>query len=112
VELLRLDWKAYDQKDSTVKVGGGGTASSLTNIPADVLEVSAQLPLGLSTDLRAQLDLVETFTNRLRSPQFDVKVISMPFDIESGKPLKSRSDNLSAQSTQAPKFSLRIMRKS
>ena len=112
VELLRMEWKASDQKDAPAKVGAGGTAPMQSGATLDVIEISAQLPLGLSTDLRAQLDLVETFTNRLRSPQFDVKVVSMPFDVESGKPLKSRSDAMSTQSAQAPKFSLRIMRKS
>ena len=112
VELLRIDWRASDLKGSPAKVGASGTAPIATSEGLDVIEVIGQLPLGLSTDLRAQHDLVETFASRLRSPQFDVKVISMPFDIESGKPLKSRSDIATAQLLQAPKFSLRIVRKS
>ena len=74
-----------------------------------VIEIQAQLPLGLVTDQRAQLDLIENFAARLRDKQTDVRVLSRPFDIESDKPLRSVGD-ARAQGGEVPKFSLRLAR--
>lgn len=109
IDLLKLEWRASDRGGSG-KVGAGDTASSATS-GRDSLELTAQLPLGLSSDLRAQLNLIENFTNRLRTPTIEVAVLSLPFDIESGKPLKSRSEQATSQPNEAPKFSLRLVRK-
>jgi hypothetical protein len=110
IELTHLTWKIGNQPDSgqkapretkpAVAVGDGAWA---------VIEIRAQLPLGLVTDQRAQIELIESFAERLRGPQMDVRVISRPFDIESDKPLKSAEPRGSeAQLADAPKFSLRI----
>jgi hypothetical protein len=74
------------------------------------IEIQAQLPLGLVTDQRAQIDLIEGFAARLRDKQTDVRVLSRPFDIESDKPLKSTGEKGDAQVADVPKFSLRIAR--
>jgi hypothetical protein len=118
IELTRLAWKLADRLDGGEKavedakrngaaatpIAAGSTASWM------VIEIQAQLPLGLVTDQRAQLDLIENFAARLRDKQTDVRVLSRPFDIESDKPLKSTGDRGEAQATDVPKFSLRIAR--
>ncbi|MCE9570456.1 MAG: hypothetical protein K8R10_10740 [Rhodocyclales bacterium] len=118
IELTRLAWKLADRLDGGEKavedakrngaaatpIAAGSTASWM------VIEIQAQLPLGLVTDQRAQLDLIEHFAARLRDKQTDVRVLSRPFDIESDKPLKSTGDRGEAQATDVPKFSLRIAR--
>jgi hypothetical protein len=75
-----------------------------------VIEINARLPLGMLSDQRAQLELIENFATRLRDPRTDVRILSRPFDIESDKPLRSASEKGEAQLADAPKFALRIAR--
>lgn len=116
VELTRLTWKISDRLDASpkgseaAKPGAApiGVAAATGNWA--VVEIHAQLPLGLVSDQRAQIDLIESFAARLRDPRTDVRVLSRPFDIESDKPLKSASARTDAQFADMPKFSLRIAR--
>lgn len=124
IELVRLEWKITDQWESPEKVGAGATAKPASPVatppatppapatqgPWGVLEVHGQLPIGLASDLRAQIDLVEQFANRLKTAEVHVVILSMPFDVEPGKPLKSRGDP--ASSMDAPKFTIRLGKKS
>jgi hypothetical protein len=57
------------------------------------LTIRAQLPIELAANLRAQKQLIDTFVQRLENPQTKVQLLTMPFDIESGKPLKSIQEN-------------------
>ena len=75
-----------------------------------MIEINARLPLGMLSEKRAQLELIENFAARLRDPQTDVRILSRPFDIESDKPLKSAGEKAEAQLADAPKFALRIAR--
>ena len=118
IELTRLTWKAGDRPDAGQKSAGSakppagaapsGSAAATGNWT--VIEIQAQLPLGLVADQRAQIELIESFAARLRDPQTDVRVLSRPFDIESDKPLKSAGDRSEAQLADVPKFSLRMAR--
>lgn len=111
VELVRLEWKIAPRPDTLVKVGSGGTPPVGTGGNAwTVLELQAQLPLSLGTDLRAQKEIIDAFTERLKNPQTTVQILAMPFDVESGKPLKSRSELNDSRSGTAPNFSLAIAR--
>ena len=117
VELTRLAWKISDRLEGGQKPAEGtkpgAGAAPPGNAPAGnwaVVEIQAQLPLGLVTDQRAQIELIESFATRLRDPQTDVKVLSRPFDIESDKPLKSAGGRSDAQLADVPKFSLRLAR--
>lgn len=122
VELSRLHWQLTDRPDAArpednrrppgaataapVPVAGPATAGSWM-----VLEVQAQLPLGLVPDQRAQLDLIEALATRLRDARTQVRVLTRPFDIESDKPLKSTGgDGGDTPAAAAPKFSLRVSR--
>ena len=103
VELNRLDWKIAERVDAEDKTLAASNSGWM------VIEIQAQLPLGLIADRRAQIDLIDGFAKRLRDKQTDVRMLSRPFDIESDKALKSAGDKAEAL-TDAPAFSLRIAR--
>jgi hypothetical protein len=117
VELTRLNWKISDRLEGGQKPAEGAKPGAGAAPPGNgaagnwaIVEIQAQLPLGLVTDQRAQIELIESFAARLRDPQTDVKILSRPFDIESDKPLKSAGGRSDAQLADVPKFSLRIAR--
>jgi hypothetical protein len=116
IELTRLAWKITDRLDAgdkaaeEAKRGGALPAAAGSTASWMVIELQAQLPLGLVTDQRAQIELIEGFAARLRDKQTEVRVLSRPFDIESDKPLKSTGERGDAQAANVPKFSLRIAR--
>jgi hypothetical protein len=119
IELTRLAWKIADRPDTDLKGSEDanrrpGIAPVVATVAAagnwTVIEIQAQLPLGLVGDKRAQIELIESFVGRLRDPQTDVRVLSRPFDIESDKALKSGGDRGEVQLSDAPNFSLRIAR--
>lgn len=129
VELVNLDWKVETALSNAQKVlgpslvGAGGTAQNVVSAPgnpqADIntssgpwatLKIQAQLPLVLAENLRAQKQLIDTFAQQLENPQTKVQLLTMPFDIESGKPLKSIQETSDAHSESAPTFSLMIAR--
>lgn len=118
VELLSFDWKIVPSLDTAIKLGAGNTATSATPVPlmagntsgGAVLKLQAQLPPGLNTDLRAQKNLIDTFAARLQNKQTTVQILTMPFDVESGKPLKSITETNTGHNGSAPQFSLMIAR--
>lgn len=115
IELGRLAWRMADTLETSASttpvVRSAPVAASTANSGAGwvIVEIEAQLPLVLVSDQRAQLELIDKFAARLRTPQTDVRILSRPFDIESDKPLRSTSE-ARAQGADVPKFSLRIAR--
>lgn len=133
VELVNLDWKVETtlnaamsnaQKVLSPSLDGAGVTvhsfvSAPGNPPANInassgswatLTIRAQLPIGLAANLRAQKQLIDTFVQRLENPQTKVQLLTMPFDIESGKPLKSIQETDDGRSESASTFSLMIAR--
>jgi hypothetical protein len=120
VELVNINWKIANSLDTGGKVAADAKGATAPAAPAaaasppagvwSVIEISARLPLGMISDQRAQINLIESFAARLRDPQTDVRILSRPFDIESDKPLKSAGEKSEAQLVDAPKFALRISR--
>lgn len=120
VALLGLDWKISPGLDKapagTQKVlsppldGAGDTAGNTGGTAWTVLKLQAQLPPGLNADLRAQKNLIDAFAARLQNPQTTVQILAMPFDVESGKALKSLAEAGNERSGLAPQFSLLIAR--
>ncbi|MBK8120552.1 MAG: hypothetical protein IPK39_16260 [Sulfuritalea sp.] len=105
IELVRLTWKTtVDRPDAGSKPAAGAESWA-------VVEIQARLPLGLASNRRAQLELIESFAARLRDPRTDVRVLSRPFDIESDKALKNPAETGEVQLADVPKFSLRIAQK-
>jgi hypothetical protein len=114
IDLQRIEWAISDKPDAPIKVGAGVTAPlAAGSAPAaiwTVLEVKAELPRSLANDQRAQVDRVERLAVRLRSNGIDVSIQSLPIDIESAKPMKSRPDEAVTGSglAPAPRFTLRL----
>jgi hypothetical protein len=116
IELSSLSWKIADSIDAGEKsrppspAAVGAAPAAAAGGVWTVIEINARLPLGMLSEKRAQLELIENFAARLRDPQTDVRILSRPFDIESDKPLKSAGEKAEAQLADAPKFALRIAR--
>ena len=112
VELTRLAWKTVDQLESGAKSGAGAALPAAAGGEGwAVIEFQAQLPLGLASDKRAQLDMIESFAARLRDPGTDVRVLSRPFDIESDKVLRNPAERREMQVADVPKFAFRVARR-
>lgn len=118
IELARLTWRTTTDRPDAGSKPADGAAGGRAAPPAAagaeswaVVEIQARLPLGLASDRRAQLELIESFAARLRDPITDVRVLSRPFDIESDKALKNPAETGEVQLADVPKFSLRIARK-
>lgn len=114
VELTRLGWRMANALDADDK-GPKGIAPNAAPTPTSangwmIVEIEAQLPLGLLTDRRAQLDLIDSFAARMRDPKTEVRVLARPFDIESDKRLRSTGDGSETRAAEVPRFSLRIAR--
>ena len=115
IELASLTWKIADSLDTGEKAPGDARGAAAPAVAAaggvwTVIEINARLPLGMVSDQRAQIELIENFAARLRDPRTDVRILSRPFDIESDKLLRSAGEKGEAQLADAPKFSLRIAR--
>lgn len=119
IELTHLTWKIVNRLDAGQKgsadakrIGAAQpTASASAGAESWVaIEIQARLPLGMVSDQRAQIELIEGFAARLRDPQTEVQILARPFDIESDKSLRSASESTDAQLADAPKFALRISR--
>ena len=119
IELVNLTWKIADNIDTGEKAPAEIKGATGTPLPAATaaakgvwatIEIDARLPLGMVSDQRAQIELIESFASRLRDPRTDVRILSRPFDIESDKPLKSASEQGETRLADAPKFALRIAR--
>jgi hypothetical protein len=125
VELIGLEWKV--ETAVTLPSGAhplnpaiagrasatspaGASNSSMNGQPVVTLKVTAQLPLGFSTDLRAQKKYIEQFAQQLKNPQTQVFLLTMPFEVESGKALKSLQSAVDTSNSSAPIFSVMLVR--
>ncbi len=118
VELVKLEWHLSNTSNGDNIVSNPGTANppNLTNsanatggkAPESyaVLEISAQLATGRTPDHRGHLATVEDLVAALTVDQFKARVISLPFETESGKAL--RSDDNPAR-IEAAKFQIRLV---
>lgn len=99
IDLVRLDWSIVSSPAGAPPAGG----------PFVVADVFGQLPIGLARDHRAQMEAIDAFADRLRagSDVREVRILSRPFEVESGKSLKSVGE--AAGRMEAPKFSLRLI---
>lgn len=94
VEITRIDWAVADQPEAAG--------------PAAVADVHGELPVSLINDHRAQLAAINGLAEALRGhPETTVRILTLPFDIESGKSIRSDGDNASA--VNPPHFSFRIV---
>ncbi len=112
IDISRIDWLVSANSDETPTAGAAAAAATPTARPGGevfaIADIHGLLPITMVNDHRAILDAVDGFAARLRrEPNVQVRVLTMPFDIESGKSL--RSDGDMAVSVSAPRFSLRMI---
>ena len=116
VDLERLQWQLSANPDEGVKAvadarkPAGAAPAAATNAMYETAVVHGLLPASLAADQRGQLETVNAFADALRkNPALQVNVVQMPFDIESGKSLKSSSE--AEQSLAKLKFVIHLSRK-
>lgn len=114
VDLTKLDWWIANSPDEAQTTGGGTTARSSAGGPVAtgdgyaVVSIQAQLPLSMINDHRSQLDTVNAFAEMLRGPDVQVQVVTLPFETESGKSIRSTD---ASGLVDPPRFVLKMARK-
>lgn len=113
VELTRLHWHLANHPDEDAPSGARSptTARSTGNEVAGsfaIVDLRAQLPVALAIDHRSQLETVHAFVAALTATDTQVKIVSLPFETESGKSI--RSGEAASQATP-PGFVLRIVQR-
>ena len=115
VELDRIDWLPTSNASDSV---GTPLASNPVAPPVGmsaggsyfvIAEIQARLPVSMANDNRAILETVDRFVDELKKNQgMTVTILHMPFDLASGKTIKSSAQTGVAQ-VEPPKFSLRLV---
>lgn len=110
IELTRLDWLLANRPDEDSTNAGGKASASRAPAPTGngyaIIKLQAQLPLAMAGDHRSQLETVNAFAAALAGRNIAVHVLSLPFETESGKSIKS--SEVSGQ-VEPPKFALRMV---
>lgn len=109
VELERLDWSIANRADDAPSAKGAGVGTGPSGDAYTVVDVHGILPLSMAGDPRAQQEAIDRFAERLRKDAgATVRILSRPFDAESGKSIKSSGGSATLE---APRFSLRLGQK-
>lgn len=112
VDLTRLDWWLASRPDEAMQAGRtpsrAGTAETASGAGYAIVNLEAQLPLSMVSDHRSQLDTINAFAETLRDAGTEVHVITLPFETESGKSIRS-SD--AGSQVEPPRFVLRMVGK-
>lgn len=111
IELERLNWTLASRIEDVLAPATTEKTATPEPIagegPFAVLDIDATLPLSMVNDHRGQLELINGFVQRLRGrPATQVRILSLPFDAEAGKVLKSSGGTTA---TDAPRVSLRMV---
>jgi hypothetical protein len=113
IDIERIQWQLSGSPNDALKLkpaGPGAPAAPAAGGMHDIAVVHGLLPASMAADQRGQLETVNAFADALRkTPGLQVAVERMPFDIESGKSLKSSGD--AGQSTAELKFVIHLSRK-
>lgn len=112
IELQRVSWQLSSKLPAATEQVSGIFKQPPFNVAGSyyaVAEINAQLPLTLHNDHRAMLQLINQFVAELgKEKSLGVQVTQLPFDVESGKTIKS-SDEATPGQADAPKFSFRLV---
>lgn len=117
VELDRLQWQLSGNPDEALTFSDQPRSAASPAAKAaggagmhEIAVVHGLLPASMATDQRGQLETVNAFAEALRkTPGLRVTVQRMPFDIESGKSLKSNGE--AEQAAAQLKFVIHLSRK-
>ncbi len=113
IVIEKIDWKIAEEL-APVPTGTASPAQApvppqTAGGPYAQAMVTAELPIGMASNHRGQLTLVNDFIKHLgTAPDTLVTVLQPPVDTQSGKTLKSGDEK---RATEAPKFSFRLTRK-
>lgn len=121
IDLERIQWQLSGNPDEGLQALADARRAPSTPPPAGADKpgnamyatavIHGLLPTALASDQRAQLETVTAFAKALQQdPALKVTIQRMPFDIESGKSLKSSEETEKAAPSQ-PKFIIQISRK-
>ena len=115
VELDRIDWRIGSNPDEAQQApdGSGKPVAAKTALSGDlfvIADVFAQLPVALKNDERTLKAIIDSFdASLIKDGKVQVKVLKLPFDVESTKTLKSTDET--AAVVEVPKFSVRVIQK-
>ena len=113
IEIERILWQLGGNPNEglTLKSDGrGAPAAAGAGGIHEIAVVHGLLPASMATDQRGQLEAVNAFADALRkNPDLQVSIERMPFDIESGKALKSTGE--AGQTAGEPRFVIHLSRK-
>ena len=107
IDLTRIDWRLDDGGAREPRTGGAQGQVAAKGGSHATLDIQARLPAAMAPDHRGQLEAVNAFTDLLSTSEVQVRVISRPFEQESGKAI--RSSDVTGE-IEPPKFNLRITR--
>jgi len=111
IEIEQIEWRIADELPPLPQEAGQPLAvpPHMASGPYALVTVFASLPVTFAGDHRRQLKLVADFTRHLNeAPNSLAMMLSTPFDIESGKTIKS-ADTTGAP--EAPRFSFLVAHK-
>ena len=110
IEIERLDWKIGGNDVSLSEVGRSATESTPVSEDSESLVVYASLKLSPQTNPRQLLVTFNRFVDSIKAnPELHVEILQQPFDIGSGKSL--RSGDALQENSQPHSFSLQIVRR-
>jgi len=113
VDLTKLDWWIANSPDEAPAALGGASRTNAggpvaTGSGYAVVNIQAQLPVSMVSDHRSQLDAVNAFAEMLRGPDIQIQVVTLPFETESGKSIRSTD---ASGLVDPPRFVLKMARK-
>lgn len=118
-DIERIDWQLGGNPEEGLQTLSDARKPAAPGAPPDKSAAGAMyatavvyglLPTSMSADQHSQLDSVNAFATTLEQDKdLRVRVVRMPFDIESGKSLKSGSE--AGAGASQPKFIVHISRK-
>ncbi len=109
IELDGIDWQVSTVPEEVRPTGTAATAMPIASGRLfAIADIHGSLPAAMFSDHRTLLNTVNGFADQLRKGNNgQVRVLSLPFDIESGKTL--RSDSSPSSNATVPRFSLRLL---
>jgi hypothetical protein len=114
VELDHIAWLPSSNPSDIAGSESSATSKAAPMVPGGasfyvITEIQGHLPVTMANDNRAILDTVNHFADELRKNKgMTVNVVQMPFDLASGKTIKS-SAQVGVAQVEPPKFSLRLV---
>lgn len=109
VELARLEWQLANRAEPAAGPKTPQNDATVGDGSYVLIDVQAQLPLAMVSDHRAQIDAVTSLIESLKTDGIDARIVTLPFETESGKLLRSGTE--SAAQIEPPKFAFRMVQK-